>query len=78
VLDLQSTRLETHRRDLDRYSRLLATELTAVEREYIHKRIAEERTELDCLLALQRQMTDDMNAVDQVPTSIEGGTRAAS
>jgi hypothetical protein len=54
MLDLQSDRVETHRRNLDRYSRLLTTELTVAEREYIHKRIAEERAELDRLLVAQR------------------------
>jgi hypothetical protein len=73
MFDLHSVRIETHRRNLNRYFRLLATELTTVEREYIHKRIAEERAELDSLLASQRQPnispTDDTIAVDPVPTS---------
>jgi hypothetical protein len=31
-----------HRRNIERYCRLLATELTDFERQYLHKRIAEE------------------------------------
>jgi hypothetical protein len=77
MLDLQSARVETHRKNLDRYSRLLATELTAVEREYIHNRIAEERAELDRLLASQRQLTDEMVAVDQVPASNGGNAHSS-
>jgi hypothetical protein len=82
MLDLHSVLVETHRRNLDRYFRLLATELTTVEREYIHKRIAEERAELDRLLAAQRlpnfSQTDDMAAVDPVPVSNEGGAPSPS
>jgi len=78
MLDLQSARVETHRKNLDRYSRLLATELTAVEREYIHNRIAEKRAELDRLLASQRQLTDEMVAVDQVPASNGGNAHSPS
>ena len=38
-----------HKKNIDRYCRLLMTPLTNGEREYIHKRIAQERIELDCL-----------------------------
>lgn len=34
--------LRGHRANLDRYARLLATNLTELERQYIHRRIAEE------------------------------------
>jgi hypothetical protein len=35
-----------HRRNIERYCRLLATELTDLERQYLHKRIAEEYFQL--------------------------------
>jgi hypothetical protein len=36
-----------HRQNIERYCRLLATELTALERQYLHKRIAEEYAQLE-------------------------------
>jgi hypothetical protein len=38
-----------HRRNIQRYCRLLATELTDLERQYLHKRIAEEYAQLEQL-----------------------------
>jgi hypothetical protein len=38
-----------HRRNIERYCRLLATELTDLERQYLHKRIAEEHAQLERL-----------------------------
>jgi hypothetical protein len=38
-----------HRRNIERYCRLLATELTDLERQYLHKRIAEEYFQLQRL-----------------------------
>jgi hypothetical protein len=42
--DLMSQKLRAHQNNLDRYARLLATKLTDVERQYIHRRIAEEHS----------------------------------
>jgi hypothetical protein len=39
-------RMQAHRANIDRYRKLLAGRLTRTEREYIMRRIAEERTEL--------------------------------
>lgn len=44
MIDFYVQRIKTHRANMDRYSRLLATQLTETEREYIHKRIAEEHS----------------------------------
>lgn len=41
--------ISAHRANLRRYCTLLATELTESEREYIHRRIAETRLQLDRL-----------------------------
>ncbi len=46
MIDFYLQRIKAHRTNLDRYSRLLATQLTTTEREYIHKRIAEEQSAL--------------------------------
>ena len=42
--------IRAHQNNIDRYCRLLATQLTDVEREYVHKRIVEERQQLEKLL----------------------------
>ena len=46
MIDFYVQRIKTTRANLDRYSRLLATQLTETEREYIHRRIAEEHSAL--------------------------------
>lgn len=42
-------RMQAHRANIERYRKLLAGRLTRVEREYIMRRIAEERRELQLL-----------------------------
>jgi hypothetical protein len=44
-----SIRMQAHRANIERYRRLLAGRLTRIEREYIMRRIAEERAEMKCL-----------------------------
>jgi hypothetical protein len=46
MIDFDAAQMGSHRRNIERYSRLLATELTALERQYLHKRIAEEHAQL--------------------------------
>ena len=45
--DLRAAKILSHRRNIQRYSQLLPTDLTEPEREYLHKRIAEEQAELE-------------------------------
>jgi hypothetical protein len=45
--DLRNAKILSHRRNIQRYCRLLGTELTELERSYLHKRIAEEQAELE-------------------------------
>jgi hypothetical protein len=52
--DLLNARLRCLQNNIDRYCRLLATELTDTERDYIHKRIAKERTDLERLVQAAR------------------------
>jgi hypothetical protein len=40
MIDFNTTQVRVHRRNIQRYCRLLATELTDLERQYLHKRIA--------------------------------------
>jgi hypothetical protein len=44
--DLRAAKIFSHRRNIERCSQLLATVISERDREYLHKRIAEERAEL--------------------------------
>jgi hypothetical protein len=55
MIDFHEVQVQGHRRNLERYCRLLATELTDLEREYLHKRIAEEHAQLKRLENRQRK-----------------------
>jgi hypothetical protein len=44
--DYLNAKILSHRGNLQRYATLLATRLTELERDYLHKRIAEERAEV--------------------------------
>lgn len=58
--DIRTAKIRIHRRNIRRYNRLLATELTELERNYLQKRIAEEQAELErwMMSAAQRQSED--------------------
>ena len=49
MIDFHAALVRSHRRHIERYCRLLATELTELERQYLHKRIAEEYAQLERL-----------------------------
>jgi predicted nucleic acid-binding protein len=55
--DLLNARLRCLQNNIDRYCGLLATDLTEIERDYIHTRIAQERTELERLLEARSRST---------------------
>jgi hypothetical protein len=40
MIDFHTSQVWRHRRNIERYCRLLATDLTDLERQYLHKRIA--------------------------------------
>ena len=44
-------RIRTHRNNIHRYRRLLRTELSDLERDFIDKRMADEQAALDALVA---------------------------
>ena len=46
MIDFNTAQVRGRQRNIERYCRLLATELTDLERQYLHKRIAEEHAEL--------------------------------
>jgi hypothetical protein len=49
MIDFNTARVRRHRQNIERYCRLLGTELTDLERRYLHKRIAEEYAQLEQL-----------------------------
>ena len=49
MIDFPTAKMRSQRRNIKRYCRLLATELTDLERQYLHKRIAEEHAQLERL-----------------------------
>jgi hypothetical protein len=49
MIDFKASQVRRHRQNIERYCRLLATELTDLERQYLHKRIAEEHAQLERL-----------------------------
>jgi hypothetical protein len=49
MTDFRTAKILSHRRNIQRYGRLLATELTELERQYLHRRITEEHAALDRL-----------------------------
>jgi hypothetical protein len=68
MIDFGTAKILSHRRNIQRCVRLLATEPTEVERQYLQKRIAEERAELERLEGTQRDGQFDY-ARQQVSTS---------
>ena len=51
MFDENLARIRTHRNNIHRYRRLLRTNLSDLERDFIEKRMADERTALDALAA---------------------------
>jgi hypothetical protein len=68
MTEFNTARVRGHRQNIERYCRLLATELTDLERQYLHKRISEEYAQLE---KLQKRQSESQE-------TILGGSRAAS
>jgi hypothetical protein len=64
MIDLRTAKILGHRRNIERYCRLLATQLTDLERQYLHKRIAEEHAELERLHESQPQQAGVLIAAE--------------
>src|SRR5262245_25442787 len=78
MTDFNTTQVRGHQRNIERYCRLLATELTDLERRYLHKRIAEEHAQLERLEKSQgEEQTDVVMATAALPSnsSNRGGDR---
>jgi hypothetical protein len=66
MIDFNTAQVRSHRRNIERYCRLLATELTDLERQYLHKRIAEEHAQLEQLeTAASRRNASAGNTLDE-------------
>ncbi|HLG85172.1 MAG TPA: hypothetical protein VKY22_29600 [Bradyrhizobium sp.] len=64
MIDETLARLRTHRNNIIRYRRLLKTELTEVERQFIERRQSEERSAMDELAASAFPIAFQMPAGD--------------
>ena len=51
MIDQQLARLRTHRNNIQRYRNRLQTNLTELERQFVEKRLIEEQSNLDSLVA---------------------------
>ncbi len=51
MIDEKFALLRTHRNNINRYRRMLRTELTELERRYIEKRLSEERSAMEAVAA---------------------------
>jgi hypothetical protein len=61
--ELDAIRISVHKNNINRYRRLLRTKLTEIERQYVERRLVEERQSLDALLARQRPGTQQVPPV---------------
>jgi hypothetical protein len=66
VIDFHTTQARGHRQNTERYCRLLATELTELERQYLHKRIAEEYAQLERLESAKQNRTQTSRPRPQI------------
>jgi hypothetical protein len=64
MTDFRSAKILRHRRNIQRYARLLATALTELKRQYLHKRIAQEQAELERLQTSPPEQTEPMIAAE--------------
>lgn len=71
MIDFKTAQVRRHRQNIERYSRLLATELTDLERQYLHKRTAEEYAQLKRLEKAAFRVTpwQDDTRVEQMASS---------
>jgi hypothetical protein len=49
MIDENLARLRTHRNNINRYRRLLGTQLSELEREYLERRLFEENTAIEMM-----------------------------
>jgi hypothetical protein len=64
--DLDAVRIAVHQNNVSRYRRLLRTKLTEIERQYVERRLAEERQSLELLTT--RQPVQNPHRQNATPT----------
>jgi hypothetical protein len=67
MTDYVTAKIMAHRRNIIRYSRLLATHLTELEREYIHKQIAVEQSKIENLELQVKRASQVSSGTEQSP-----------
>ena len=72
MIDFYAAKMWGHRRNIERLCRLLATELTDLERQYLHKRIAEEHFQLERLERAGRPLREFTEAFARRPERNQG------
>jgi hypothetical protein len=68
--DVRNALICAHQNNINRYCRILATHLTDHEREYVHKRIAGERLELERLLKTATVAEEERGLTPPAPTTV--------
>jgi hypothetical protein len=63
MIDFHAAQVRGHRQNIERYCRLLATELTDLERQYLHKRIAEEYAQLKGLKKGEKEQQAEVRPI---------------
>ena len=76
MIDFGTAKILSHRQNIQHCVTLLATELTELERQYLHKRIAEERAELERLQGTQRDLAGAVVAAESRQNLVEHGSHA--
>jgi hypothetical protein len=71
MIDEKLALLRTHRNNIGRYHRLLKTELTQLERQFIERRLSEERSAMEKLAASTLPLTFQIpaQAVKKTPAA---------
>jgi hypothetical protein len=72
MIDEKLALLRTYCNNISRYRRLLKTPLTECERQFIEKRLSEERSAMENLAASTFPLTFEMPAIDSSPAAVSG------
>lgn len=74
--DVRNALIRAHQNNINRYCRILTTHLTGHEREYVHRRIAEERLELERLLNAAEADRTEAELAPPAPTTVSPSDKA--
>ena len=68
MINEKLARLRTHRNNISRYRRLLKTHLTDIEREFVERRLSQERLALESVAGSTFPIALDVPAIASLPT----------